>query len=143
MKNSILHAEFGEAQRAACYLSSGLSAAFPGTMAHVTFFTGTDSQPRSFTVDTRRLEPVLERIARRFPSHEMEVLYDPAKQSGVVGVLRCSCGHLHKKCCPRCCKANADKPQAIVRILDRQDELSSANASAQACTCNHHPVDPT
>lgn len=120
-KSSMLHEDFGDMQRAACYLALGLAQAFPDAEVEVTLHMGRAAPPRTLRTTTSRLEPIVERFARRFPSHLSEVLYDPERKDGVVGVVRCACptdkrGRTNG--CPLQCKDNADKPQVVVRLLN-------------------------
>lgn len=119
-KSTMLHEEFGDMQRAACYLALGLAQSFPETEVEVTLHMGHAAPTRTMRTTTGRLEPLIERFGRRFPSHQSEVFYDPEGKDGVVGVVRCACptdkrGRTNG--CPLQCKEDGDKPQVIVRLL--------------------------
>lgn len=131
----MLREVFDDAQRAAGYLGCGLVQVLPPIEVDVILFSGLNHPARTLHLRTSHLEPTLERFANHMPSHNIEVLFDPEKKKGVIGVMRCyceraaHCGKLPSKgkrltdrdtgrYCKLRCREDAVKPQAIVIIPD-------------------------
>lgn len=80
-----MHEKFRDSDKAASYVTSGLTSDFPDAQAEV--IQVLRNRPRRVSIDIAHIGPVLQRMCRKFPMASVD--YHPENPYGFVAEIRC------------------------------------------------------
>lgn len=115
-----MESKFEDANKAACYLKSGLRDDFPeGAFGELLYYGRHVLKPRSAKGEAMALLPMFERLISHFPCIRMT--YTPTAKYGLICTAVCECERGVRANCPHHCKYKSDCPRVAI-ILTRVGE---------------------